>query len=467
MRYDYGRARPGHLCLSRSQARKSWIACWSRYDTLVPAILIGCLLISAAVHVLFHAGLYIDGSNYLVHLLASRNYFHASPYRINATYLTQFPVILALHSGVRSLPVLTMLYGASLFAVPVVCLGGAIWICRRDALAFAAGIMVIVTYFFTTNFLIIGEFHVQYSTFWLSAVLIFYLGARSILQIVLVLLLAALSVRSYEISLLTGPALAAGCVWRTRNQDRISGRLLLWMAAALFLLGAHVGLQGLLYPRDNNNTHSFEFALVQLFKNRNLLLLAGAVLFASSAVFFRRRAALLSLAAITSGLTLSVMVRALEPHLGDIGIGPQIRQRAQAVPFLLGAFCILVLTRWDLFRYCRDRRTSYPLLLIPVLAMLVLDLRSISEWRVHMASMCEALWNDIPRAGSVFLDEQLTQRFSSSWMLPTMSVLLRPAGSDRIIFDPAYHGWQPFDPATQVPDIEAFKREGGLCPPVQ
>jgi hypothetical protein len=48
------------------------------------------------------------------------------------------------------------------------------------------------------------------------------------------------------------------------------------------------------------------------------------------------------------------------------------------------------------------------------------------------------------------------------WEYPTLSVLLRPPGSDRILLHPDYDGWLPFDPRTEVPDISAFRNDG-IC----
>ena len=49
------------------------------------------------------------------------------------------------------------------------------------------------------------------------------------------------------------------------------------------------------------------------------------------------------------------------------------------------------------------------------------------------------------------------------WTFPTLSVLLRPRGTEAMLIDPTYDGWQPFDPVAAVPDLSNYDNSGGIC----
>ena len=66
--------------------------------------------------VLAGTGLYADGSNFLLHILSSKTFFHPDNARLFVQLITQFPLVLSSKGGVDDLNQLVVIHSASLIA---------------------------------------------------------------------------------------------------------------------------------------------------------------------------------------------------------------------------------------------------------------------------------------------------------------------------------------------------------------
>jgi hypothetical protein len=437
------------------------VVCGNR---LAATVVMAAIVVSAGVSVWAFRGLYADGALYAFNILRTADFSHASETRISATYLTQYPLVAAVRLGLHDIRLLIRLYTATLFAVPVVACLITTWFSRRDPLLFSTNLTFIFAVFYTTNFEIIGEYHVLYSLYWCAFVLLIT-GRCDVLRFAgLLPLIGIVLTRSYEISVILCPILSLLCLWRTRVSNDPAARAILLVSAYLFAVGAWFGLQGSLFPRDPANAGNFTSALfVPAFyivpvEIAALFALAAA---ANLAVGWWRVAAVAAVLIATA--------RFAWRHFGAahvLSLGPAYVQRATVVPIilvlsLLGLLSIALERRWP-------RLASVPVLfaLLPAAMVFAVDLHDTIGWKAYMNAFCETLATTASAEQRLaFPRKPQAQKYGWSWTYPTMSILLRPAGSQAIVTDADHDSWQPFDPNSPIADLSVFKTNGGICGP--
>ena len=423
------------------------------------------LLATFVASVVSLTGLYADGANYFLEIIASRTWFHPSPFRVGATSLTQLPVLAALALGSGSISVLAALQTAGLIAIPTLCYMATTWLTRTSTLGAIANTVVICCVYYPTAFESVGEFHLLYALFWLSSVIAVSLPRPGWLGVAVLALSAVVMPLSYELGIVTGPCLALTCLFRA---VRFPGGLPRWAWLGLAVASVAcvpVAIAGILTPQDGGAEAAFASALKHAWKDPTLLGLAAVVLCSALACTVRsRRYSAIAFAAAV-GVALVFGYSALRTHADTdlLALGYQNTQRAQVFPYLLGAFALLVAAQHPAVKGGLGARPLWPLL-IPIGLVCALHLSEVAAWRSYMSSFCTDLAGPgAPSGRDAFLATDGARRFGWNWELPTMSVLLRPSDSHRLISDPSYTGWQPKDRESKAPLIARFKRSGGLC----
>jgi hypothetical protein len=406
-----------------------------------------------------HIGLYSDGSYYFLGILADRFYMVASWYRLGATLLTQSFVVLALHLGVTSIKVLAFLQSANLILVPTLCFAASTWLLRRNPLALLANTVAIACCYVPVSFYAVGEFIVLYGLFWLALVLLLFVERRDKAYFRLLIGLGLFMVASYELSLVTGLILAAICASHRAAEQESAARRSWTIALAIFLLGSLYGLIGIVFPRDPANASGFSRALLVMPGNWSLFGLCVVALLAAIAAC-SKRPVLVALLAALAGLLLvlarlQVPVMTTELHLGD-----QSQQRAQVFPLLLLASGILLTARYRPF-WLGEGLRSWPLL-IPLATVFLLYASDIAAWRGFGRDVCREVQRP-PGGETAFFAKTRVIRYGWYWTWPVLGVIYRPEGSQRLLLDPHYQGWLPFDTPQTAPDIERYKRASSLC----
>jgi hypothetical protein len=435
--------------------------------SLVASSLTTVLCLSFVLQVKSHGGLYADGANYFLHIIASGRFFNISSYRVGATILTQWPLLLAMALREHSIAGLAAVYSAALLAVPTGCYIATSWISRRNAIAGAANAVVICCVYYPTILNIIGEYQILYSLFWLCSVWIILSTPRGWWSFGLLFAAAIAMLRSYELTVITGGLLTLVCVVQALRQDAVLRRVGWSALAVLFVCAIPLGLRGILVPRDLANEHAFAAALRGTLGDDILLDIFGIVTIASAAVLFRSPVAAAVAAAVAGYMAWMFAIAATRrPVYADLlALGYQNTQRAQVFPFLLGAFALLPIARLPAAQAIARRTWQQWPLVVPISLVFAMHVAELRGWREYVASFCTELARPGEEdADALFRARSDVRRFAWRWELPTMSVLLRSPGSDRIVSDPSYHDWQPFDPVRGVPDITRFKQSASLCP---
>jgi hypothetical protein len=87
------------------------------------------------------------------------------------------------------------------------------------------------------------------------------------------------------------------------------------------------------------------------------------------------------------------------------------------------------------------------------------------DWARYLTVLCTELRTKGDTGTGQFLAQPLVRKFNWGWTGPTMSVLLRPPGSSKIIVfhKPDGPSFEPFDPTSGGPDITVFKAAGPIC----
>jgi len=416
---------------------------------------------SGILYVITDRGLYVDGSLYLLEIIDKHGFFHVSSTRVSATFLNQASLVMSLWAGVTSLRVLAHMQALSLALVPLTAYAVALWVARRSPPLLGGTIVVVTTVFYPTSFVLNGEFHILYSLYWLSFVILLSGAADCLPGACLLLGLGFGLMRSYEVSLLLCLILAALSLWRGWLIKQPPVAPVLLVCSGVFLIGVGFGLWGVVHPRSVAAVGSFSYALRTIQANHPLLAVADLALVGCAAGFVqgtRNRAfALLGLMAMAAIF--------LCRRIGSqtvLGLGEEFNARAQVVPILMVVSCVCLL--WPYLQRLSERRWQPWFLLVPLLAVFVVDSNDSFGWQRFLGSMCEELGKRAEGQGDpAFAQRDLSRKFGWDWTYPTLSVLLRPPGSDAVVSDATYHGWLPPSPIAHPASLDSAKREGALC----
>ena len=424
--------------------------------------LIAALLVCAALAVWVGRPLYADGANYLLHLLIDPELFSEAWTRRGAHLITQVPVILAIRAGFSDVTLLARIYGASLYATPLLAYGATTWLSRRDPVLSIGNAVIVIACFYPTSMFIVGEFQVLYALFWCGFVLLITGRAdRPVVSAIVLALVLGIAV-SYEISVLACPLMMLACLWRANRTDSRPAHCILILTTVPLVAGIVIGALGILLPRDPTNSGQFLHVLLRSYQNGTLLGLSGLLALAAAASLLqgslRRRATVMTIAVACVGLGWELTWRNHRLDFGD-----SYSERAQVVPIIMGVAAACGLdARWRARAAIvrRWRFVSWPLLL-PALMVVALDVNASLGWRGFLDRFCSVL-TDETASSAVFLSSAAAQTFGWRWTYPTLSVLLRPAGSVAMVRNPDPQQWQPFNP-DRTPDLDRYKTRGGMC----
>ena len=197
-------------------------------------------------------GLFVDGANFLVHIVRQEAFFDFYLPRVFAMILGQIPVMTAVTLGVTDLHLLARLLSLGLFALPTIFYTLALHRAKDDAVLLAVVIAAIAIVFMTTSFFIVGEYNTLYAVTILIAVRLGTADRPTWPDAIVLVLLSLLAIRTYETMLYLGPLLCCimlGKVWRARG--RPAGPSVLYLVSAVFMImGMMVALNSVKHPHS-------------------------------------------------------------------------------------------------------------------------------------------------------------------------------------------------------------------------
>ena len=231
------------LCMSRRQATDRMLKA-SRWIVILAILGIGVAGVAAL------KSLYADGSWYLLTVITSGKY-NLYPSRELAGLITQTPLLLGLWIGVRDIDALARLYGVGLIGVPIL-----LWIYALSRTVHTSTFWLFVLAFcwiyLIGGFFAIGEYNVAYAVVAAASAILVSVRIGKTDSLVL-LLIAILSTRSYELMGFAGPILGLATLGRLYREKPMMGKriqLMTLLAAALFLLGGGMGIWAILHPTN-------------------------------------------------------------------------------------------------------------------------------------------------------------------------------------------------------------------------
>jgi hypothetical protein len=154
--------------------------------------------------------------------------------------VTQAPVLALIKLGVNDTRLLAIVYSAALFALPTALYHLALARARADAVLLLAVLAIVTVVYLPTYFFIIGEYNATYAAATAATTIVLTAAGRYRRDGILLCLLGALCLASYEAMIYLGPLLAALILWSTRRTADDVARLLGIVAALAFLGGAAV-----------------------------------------------------------------------------------------------------------------------------------------------------------------------------------------------------------------------------------
>jgi hypothetical protein len=417
-------------------------------------------------------GLFWDGAAFLVNIIDFDKFHDFYPARAHVGYVTQLPVLLATRLGVADLKLLATIQSAALFALPAALYHFAMARVRGDGLLLAIVLAIVATVYLPTSFFIIGEYNAAYAAVTAAmAVALTSRGGRS--DGVILLLLGALCLRSYEAMAYLGPMIAAAVLWSTwrRHGEEPEptlesgdiARLFGTIAAMAFVGGALVS--GITMAVYWNHPH---FVLVRaavpdFWQNLQFVIpLVGLGLFAAACLVWprwllgRAPVALIGFAAL-----LLVIVPWLRPIRPEAFLFPPSHYVARTAAGCV--LWVLLAAMWIHVAFARSPLALLACLRRPevgqrlasatfalVLAAAVPDLVLTHMWNGYLGFLRGVVVSHIGilKASDLPLGVWPNQLFTQEWTLPALTTILRTKQLEAVVVGgPNYRDEWPFDPA--------------------
>lgn len=424
-------------------------------------------------------GLFWDGAAFLANIVDSGTFHDFYPARAHVGWVTQLPVLLAIEFGVRDTRVLATVQSAAMFALPVGLYHLALARVWRDATLLATVLTIIVVVYLPTSFFIIGEYNAAYA----AATATFAIGLTSEHHRhrdgILLCLLAALLLRSYEAMLYLGPLLALLALWWMARAPRtdLLARVLGMVAALGFLASAAVAGVTVIAYWDHPHFTLVRAAVLDFWQNQQFIVpIAALAVF--GLISLVRPAWLLGpgplvvIAIAALLLVATLFARRLNPEAMLFPPAHYVARTAAG-----WTLAILLAVMWAHVAWRRDPPKLLIVLRQPevgrrlatataalVVAAAIPDFRLTTLWTDYLGYLRGVIAS---RSGFIPFQELPTRQwphrlFSQEWTLPALSALLRSSPGEAIVLGPQGPGdTMPFDSRCgTVPRLEGYRWGG-------
>ena len=435
-----------------------------------------CLIWALALwHSWICRGLFVDGSAFLVQIVRREWFFEFYPPRIYAMIAAQLPVMTALLLGVTDLHLLARLLSFGLFCLPTIFYTLALERARHDAVLLACVIAVIGVVFLPTSFFIVGEYNTVYAVVTLIAVRLATAADQPLRlsESLVILALAAFSIRIYEAMLYLGPLLAAMTLWRLARASRHPAlpAVMHMLAAVFFLCGSMVAVESLVHPWSEGHLEETLTQAKDFWQNMQFLLLFGAVLIVVGWALLRPGDLVRLKPYLWGAVLLGVLALSPLMALGDTLARPlaksQYVARSMAGLVVAGivAFMWLYVSRAH-FRLkalvvlkqpaAASRLLAFAFLL--PLAVVPSDIFLSATWINYLEDVRDTIRS---RGGVIAFEDTPLSRWPEillveNWVLSSQSLALRSRPGDGVIVPPGgFNEWVPFPPL-EPPNLGRF-----------
>ena len=425
-------------------------------------------------------GLFWDGASFLAIVLDTHTINDFYPARAHVAWVTQTPVLLLAKAGVTDTHLLSMVYSATLFALPTALYQLALWRARAELVLLGAVVAIVALVYLPTSFFIIGEYHTTYAAATAATMILLTGKGFSRRDGALLCALGALCLSSYEAMVYLGPFLAAATLWsmvRARTTDNVA-LLLGGLAVLAFLGGAVVALRTIIEYWDHDYFTRVRHATFDFWQDLQFIvpLVGLGILSLISLVWptwLKGRAPLVAVAVVAALLVSTIWFRLLlNPEAMIFPPAHYVARTGAGGVLLAFLTATWIYAAWRanpprLLAILRDPlvgRRLVAAMVVLVVAAAVPDLALSRLWAGYLDYFRGIVTS---RSGLVSSSElpmgQWPYRlFAQDWTYPALSVLLRSAPGQAIVVAPKdYRSFPPFEPSCgTVPRLEGYRWSG-------
>jgi len=208
-------------------------------------------------------GMFADGSNYIVHILASEDFYLLEPARKLVQILQQSLLILGIQFGVTDLPTLARLFTLGALGWPIILTASCWLVLPRGQKGWIIGPLInLVALCPMTSLAAIGEGMIASCLLWIIFFLVLF-RTQSIWGALLAISLTALGAVTHETAAIFFVGLAALAIMRMRDRSRVE-RLTQFAISAAAIWSACYLISVILHPRDLANRADFLIGILAL-----------------------------------------------------------------------------------------------------------------------------------------------------------------------------------------------------------
>lgn len=418
-------------------------------------------------------GLFVDGANFLVHIVRQEAFFDFYMPRLYAMVLGQIPVMTAVTLGVTDLHLLARLLSLGLFSLPTFFYTLALHRAKDDSVLLAVVIAAIAIVFMTTSFFIVGEYNTLYAVVILIAVRLATADRLTLGNSVVLLALALMAIRTYETMIYLGPLLACILLWKVwRAPARPWLPTLLHLVAAVFMIVAMmVAINSVVHPHSADHLLETWVMAADFWQNIQFDLVLGAALIVVGWALLKPQDLKRAMPYLCGGVFLVLLALSPLLALSDGLVRPLAKSQyvARTVSGLIIAAMIVLIVAWR-SPEAGTLRTMAALKLpaasgrflgfafVMLLAGLPADLFLTQSWVGYL----DAMRASVRIHGGVIAveDTPIGRRPHSllveNWVLTSQSLLVRGKPTDGVLAPPRdFTEWVPFPP-TELPNMGRF-----------
>jgi hypothetical protein len=418
-------------------------------------------------------GLFVDGANFLVHIVRQEGFFDFYMPRLYAMVMGQIPVMTAVTLGVTDLHLLARLLSLGLFSLPTIFYTLALHRAKDDPVLLAVVIAAIAIVFMTTSFFIVGEYNTLYAVVILIAVRLATADRLTPWNSVALLLLAVMAIRTYETMIYLGPLLSCIVLWKVwRAPARpLLPTLLHLVAAVCMIMAMMVAINSVVNPHSADHLVETWVMAADFWQNVQFDLVLGAAVVVVGWALLKPQDLKRALPYLCGGVFLVLLALSPLLALSDLLVRPLAKSQyvARTVSGLIIGTMIVLIVAYRSPAVARVRAMAALSLpaassrfltfsFVMLLAGLPADLFLTQEW----AGYLDAMRSSVRAHGGVIAveDTPIGSRPHSllveNWVLTSQSLLVRAKPTDGVLAPPRdFTEWVPFPPQ-ELPNMGRF-----------
>jgi hypothetical protein len=419
-------------------------------------------------------GLFVDGANFLVHVVRQEDFFDFYDPRRYAMVAGQIPIMIAVTLGNTDLHLLARLLSLGLFCLPTIFYTLALRRAKDDPILLGIVIAAIGLVFMTTSFFIVGEYNTLYAIVTLIGVRLATVERLTIPDGLVLALLALLSIRIYETMIYLGPLLCLVILWKVwRAPSRpVIATVLYLLAAAFAIRGMTVAIYSVTHPHQPSHLEEVWAWAINFWQNLQFDLALGATVVVVAWALIKpadlaRNRPYAYAAVFLALLALSPMLALTDGLVRPLAKSQYV---ARTVSGLIIATMVVVcvayrttpalrLPVFEVLRRPDAARRFLSFSFVMLVAALPADLQLTQSWVGYLDAIRTSVRS---RGGIIPVEDTPLARppyslFIENWVLTSQSVILRARPADGVLAPPRTYvdEWVPFPPE-ELPNMGRF-----------